>query len=123
MRIAAALFAVLIAATSAGAEEGKSDGKADGKAKATKFWNLTGETITKLELAPTGTTDFGPDQAKNDKDGAVDNDERLKVVGVADGTYDARLTDKNGRVCMATGLEIKDGAVFSVEKDQLKDCK
>jgi V8-like Glu-specific endopeptidase len=93
------------------------------KSKGTRFWNLTGETITKLELAPAGTTTFGPDQAKNDKDGAVDNDERLKVTDVTDGKYDARLTDKAGRVCMAMGLDVKVDGVFSVEKDQLKDCK
>ena len=119
MRMATTLAALLIAATAAIAE----DGKSEGKSKATRFWNLTGETITKLELAPAGTSNFGPDQAKNDKDGAVDNDERLKVLDVASGTYDARLTDAKGRVCLATGLVIKDGAVFSVEKDQLKECK
>jgi len=30
-----------------------------------KFWNLTGFTITELHLAPTGTTDWGPNQCKN----------------------------------------------------------
>ena len=115
MRLAIAFLVLGTMLTAAGAE--------DSKSKGTRFWNLTGETITKLELAPTGTTGFGPDLAKNDKDGTVDNDERLKVGDIASGTYDARLTDAKGRVCMAAGLEIKEGAVFSVEKDQLKDCK
>jgi len=115
MRLAASLALVLMTASHAVADEPKSKG--------TRFWNLTGETIAKLELAPTGTTNFGPDQCKNDKDGAVDNDERLKVTDIATGTYDARLTDAHGHVCLATGLEIKDGGIFSVEKDQLKDCK
>ena len=119
MRLALALAALLVAAIPALgpalAEEKKSKG--------TRFWNLTGETIAKFELAPVGTTAFGEDQCKNDKDGTVDNDERLKIVGVADGKYDARITDKKGRVCLAPGLEIKADAVFSVEKDQLKDCK
>ena len=115
MRFAIAFLVLGSTLTASGAEEAKSKG--------TRFWNLTGETITKLELAPAGTTEFGPDQAKNDKDGAVENDERLKVSDVASGTYDARLTDDKGQVCLARGLEIKDGAVFSVEKDQLKDCK
>jgi hypothetical protein len=47
----------------------------------------------------------------------------LKVVDIKDGKYDARLTDVKGRVCMAYGLDVKTDAVFSVEKDQLKDCK
>lgn len=106
---------LVLAAWPADAEEKKSKG--------TRFWNLTGETVTKFELAPAGSTTFGPDQAKNDKDGAVDNDERLKLIDVADGKYDARITDKTGRVCMAMGLDIKADAVISVEKDQLKDCK
>ena len=28
----------------------------------TRFWNLTGETVTHLNMAPAGTTDWGPDQ-------------------------------------------------------------
>lgn len=115
MKLAFALVAVLLAASPALAEEKKSKG--------TRFWNLTGETIAKFELAPAGTTAFGPDQCKNDKDGTVDNDERLKIVDVADGKYDARITDTKGKVCMAVGLEVKKDGVFSVEKDQLKDCK
>jgi hypothetical protein len=115
MKLTYALLAVLIAASPAIAQEKKSKG--------TRFWNLTGETVAKFELAPAGTTTFGPDQCKNDKDGTVDNDERLKVVDIKDGKYDARLTDVKGRVCMAYGLDVKTDAVFSVEKDQLKDCK
>ena len=117
-RVPAALIlalAVILVAGPAGAEEKKSKG--------TRFWNLTGETVTKFELAPAGTTTFGPDQCKNDKDGSVDNDERLRITDVTDGIYDARLTDKSGRVCVVAGLAIKADAVFSIEKDQLKDCK
>ena len=44
----------------------------------TRFWNLTGETITHLNMAPTGTTRWGPDQCRNDPDGTVDFDERLR---------------------------------------------
>ena len=108
-------LAVILASGPVGAEEKKSKG--------TRFWNLTGETVTKFELAPTGTTTFGPDQCKNDKDGTVDNDERLRLTDVTEGTYDARVTDKSGRVCVVAGLAIKTDAVFSIEKDQLKDCK
>lgn len=89
----------------------------------TRLWNLTGETIAKFEMAPAGTTNFGADQCKNDKDGTVDNDERLKVVGIADGKYDARVTFPKGKVCFARGLEVKTGGIFSVEASDLKDCK
>ena len=118
--LASALIAAILAVTPSLAQEPKSS---EPKSKGTRFWNLTGETVTKFELAPTGSTDFGPDQAQNDKDGSVDNDERLKLIGVADGKYDARITDKTGRVCLIPGLEIKADAIVSIERDQLKDCK
>ena len=38
-------------------------------AKDTRFWNLTSSTVKSLELAPTGTSAFGPNQTTNDPDG------------------------------------------------------
>ena len=92
-------------------------------AKPTRFWNLTDNTVTRLELAPAGTTAFGPDQAKNDKDGSVDHDERLNILDVASGTYDVRLADSKGRQCVVKNVPVKQGDVFSIEEKQLKDCK
>jgi len=43
-----------------------------------RFWNLTRHTVSELQLAPTGSTAWGPNQCKNDKDGTVDPDERLR---------------------------------------------
>lgn len=91
-------------------------------AKATRFWNLTANTVTQLELAPAGTDTWGEDQAKNDKDGAVDHDERLKVVGVSSGTYDVRLSDSKGRHCVVKNVAVKEGDVFSIEEKQLAAC-
>src|SRR5579863_962903 len=92
----------------------------------TKFWNLTGDTVVKFELAPPGTTKWGPDLCKAASDDAdddgVDDDERLVLKAVATGSYDARLTYKDGGVCLAKAIEITDGKVFSVEKNQLTDC-
>jgi hypothetical protein len=88
----------------------------------TKFWNITGDTIVKFELAPAGTSNWGPDQCKNDKDDSVDDDERLQIKDVATGSYDARITYKNGRVCAAKALSIVQGKIFSIEANQLKDC-
>jgi hypothetical protein len=89
---------------------------------ATRFWNLTGETITHLMLAPTGTANWGPDQCRNDPDGSVDFDERLRITGVSSGRYDVKFTDKTGRSCTVTGIEIKAGAVFSIGKEALEHC-
>jgi hypothetical protein len=97
-------------------------GPAPAAEKGTRFWNLTGETITHLSLAPTGTTQWGPDQCRNDPDGSVDFDERLRITGVSSGRYDARFTDRTGRTCTVTAIDIKAGAVFSIDKEALKHC-
>jgi hypothetical protein len=92
------------------------------EAKDTRFWNLTSSTVKSLELAPAGTTAFGPNQTTNDPDGEVDHDERVKVTRVKTGAYDARLKLADGRVCMAKGLTIEEGKVFSVEDKNLVGC-
>ena len=97
-------------------------GAAQAAEKPTRFWNLTGETITHLNLAPTGTTKWGPDQCRNDPDGTVDFDERLTIKGVGTGHYDVKFTDKTGRSCLVTNVEVKSGAVFSIGKDELTHC-
>ncbi|MGH6797503.1 MAG: hypothetical protein ACREDI_03870 [Roseiarcus sp.] len=91
-------------------------------AKDTRFWNLTSSTVKSLELAPAGTSAFGPNQCANDPDGAVDHDERVKVIGVAPGAYDARLKLADGRVCMAKGVRIGAGKPFPIEEKDLVGC-
>jgi hypothetical protein len=91
-------------------------------AKDTRFWNLTASTVKSIELAPTGTSAFGPNQTMNDPDGAVDHDERLKVTGVKNGAYDARLKLADGRICMAKGVQIETGKVFTIEDKELVGC-
>ncbi len=88
----------------------------------TRFWNLTRNTISEFQLAPTGTTNWGENQCKNDKDGTVDSDERLRITGIAPGTYDARLKDVTGRVCYVRNIAIKAGEVFSIDEKELTDC-
>jgi hypothetical protein len=89
-----------------------------------KFWNLTGSTIKELHLAPTGTTEWGPDQCANDPDGAVDADERLTLKSVVPGRYDVRLVDKKGRVCVVRNIEVLAGRpyAFSISDKDLTDC-
>jgi hypothetical protein len=102
---------VLVLASSARADE-----------KPTRFWNLTAWTITDLRLAPAGTEKFGPNLCHNDKDGAVDADERLKTPGVATGAYDARVEFRNGRACRAKNLSVVDGQIFEIAEKDLVDC-
>ena len=88
----------------------------------TRFWNLTLHTISEFQLAPAGTTRWGENQCKNDKDGTVDSDERLRITGIAAGRYDARLKDVSGRVCFARNIDVKAGDIFSIEERDLADC-
>src|ERR1700687_1679027 len=88
----------------------------------TRFWNLTRYTISEFQLAPAGTTNFGPKQCKNDKDGTVDHDERLRITGVEPGTYDAKLTDVSGRSCLVRNIKVEAGQIFSIEEKELTSC-
>jgi len=90
--------------------------------RGTRFWNLTANTVRQLYLSPAGKDQWGPDQCRNDKDGEVDHDERLRVTGVPTGRYDVKLHDVRGRVCVVRDVDVKEGAVFSIEEKQLKEC-
>ena len=103
---------VLAAASSAAFAQGRP----------TRFWNLTRHTISEFYLAPTGTTNFGLNQCRNDKDGTVDPDERLRISGVAPGTYDAKLKDVSGRSCLVRNIKVEAGEIFSIEEKELTDC-
>lgn len=91
-------------------------------AKDTRFWNLTANTITSLQLSPSGKNDWGRNQADNDRDHTVDHDERLKITDTAPGIYDVKFVDKSGRTCLVSNIEVKTGAVFTIEEKALKDC-
>jgi hypothetical protein len=90
-----------------------------------RFWNLTGETVSSLTLAPVGTANFGSNQCANDKDGTVDNDERLRLTDVTPGHYDVRVGFKTGRMCEAHDITLKPSGkyAFSLDQKDLKDCK
>jgi len=90
--------------------------------KGMRFWNLTLYTVTQMQMSPAGQNAWGPDQCKNDRDGTVDHDERLRITGITPGRYDVKLSDKIGRVCVVRDIEVKDGAVFAIEEKQLTEC-
>ncbi len=87
-----------------------------------QFWNLTGETLSDVALAPAGSKDFGANQCVNDKDGTVDFDENLVIKGVQPGRYDLRLKDVRGRTCYALNVDVKANETFSVRDKDLVDC-
>ena len=91
-------------------------------AKDTRFWNLTANTITSLQLSPVGRNDWGQNQTDNDADHSVDHDERLKVTGVKSGAYDVKFIDAKGQTCLIENIQIKEGSIFSIEQKDLKNC-
>ena len=95
---------------------------ASASAKDTRFWNLTANTITSLQLSPPGKNEWGRNQADNDHDHTVDHDERLKITDTEAGTYDVRFVDTSGRTCVVPNIQVKTGAVFSIDEKELKDC-
>jgi hypothetical protein len=90
--------------------------------KGIRFWNLTSSTISGFQLSPAGKNEWGPNQTLNDKDKAVDHDERLRITGVEPGQYDAKLTYSDTKQCVVRNIEIKADAVFSIVDKDLKDC-
>jgi len=89
----------------------------------TRFWNLTLHSIKEFYLAPAGTTSWGINQCKNDKDGVVDSDERLRITDTKAGTYDARLVDVTGRACLVRNIKVEAGEIFSIEEKDLTSCE
>ena len=98
-------------------------GEAAAQQRPTRFWNLTKNTISEFYLAPAGTSDWGPNQCQNDKDGRVDFDERLAIRDVPAGVYDAKFTDTTGRTCTVQNIEVRPGAIFSIQEKDLKFCE
>ena len=113
MRTPTAAFLLLVAAIA-------SAGAAD---RPIRFWNLTLYTISDFRLAPAGTTKWSDNQCKNDKDGTVDSDERLRITGIEPGIYDASLKDTTGRACLVRNIKIEEGAIFSIEEKDLSSCQ
>jgi hypothetical protein len=87
-----------------------------------RFWNLTRHTIAQFYLAPAGTANWGENQCKNDRDGTVDSDERLRITDTPPGLYDAKFVDISGRTCLVKDLKLESGEIFSIEERDLTSC-
>jgi hypothetical protein len=87
-----------------------------------RFWNLTRHAITEFYLAPAGTTKWGANQCKNDRDGTVDSDERLRITDTPPGLYDAKFVDASKRTCLVRNLKLEPGEIFSIEEKDLTSC-
>ena len=90
--------------------------------KGIRFWNLASVTVAKLYMSPAGTNSYGANQCENDRDGTVSPDERLKITNVEPGSYDVKLADTKGRVCIVKNIKVEAGKVFSIEDKDLTTC-
>jgi hypothetical protein len=116
MRWTSALTLALVALSSASANRAAAQGKG------IRLCNLTTATISEFQLSPAGKSDWGPNQTLNDRDKEVDHDERLRIMGVEPGRYDAKVGYRGAKHCFVRGIEIKADAVFSIADKDLKDC-
>jgi hypothetical protein len=97
-----------------------------GAAAADRFYAYNLSTSTDLDglyLAPAGTTDWGPNQALNDKDKSLEHGERLRLTGIARGHYDAKLTYGQGHVCIKRGIDLTRDLTFDIRDSDLANCR
>jgi hypothetical protein len=112
LRALIAIAVFLLAATSQLVAQGKG----------IRFWNLTTATISSFQLSPAGKDIWGANQTLNDKDKEVDHDERLRITGIAPGSYDAKVGYRDSKQCFVRDIEIKADTVFSITDKDLKGC-
>ncbi|CAH2602256.1 conserved exported protein of unknown function [Rhodovastum atsumiense] len=86
-------------------------------------YNMTTATEFKgVYLAPAGTTNWGANQALNDKDHSLDVSERLAITGLSRGRFDVRLQDDKGRTCLKRGVDLTKDASFEIREEDLATC-
>jgi hypothetical protein len=87
-------------------------------------FNETTSTVFKgVYLAPAGTTNWGPNEALNDKDKIWDAGERLKINNASRGLFDLKLVDRAGRTCIKHGIDLRKDLTFDIRDQDLAACK
>ena len=87
-------------------------------------YNLTAATdFDGVYLAPAGTANWGPNQALNDNNKALEFGERLTLTGIDPGNYDVKLVDAQGRTCVMRGVNMTKTNSFEIRDADLSDCK
>jgi hypothetical protein len=74
-------------------------------------------------LAPAGTQNWGPNQALNDKDRALDTSERLTLTGLQPGRYDVKVVNKKGRACVVKNVDLTKERSFEIRDADLSSCR
>jgi hypothetical protein len=87
------------------------------------FNETTATVFTGVYFAPAGTTTWGPNEALNDKDKRWESGERLALKDVSHGTFDLKLIDQTGQVCIKRGLDLSKETTFEIRDQDLADCR
>lgn len=89
----------------------------------TTITNNSGLPIDELFSAKPGTTDWSKNILDGVPEGALDSGKTVKIAGLADGTYDLRVSAPDeGVLCYMKGVTVKDHKVeFTAEMG--KTCK
>jgi hypothetical protein len=87
-------------------------------------YNLTTSSeFTGLWLAPAGTENWGPNQALSDKDHSLDVTERLPITGLGPGSFDVRLQDRKGHICVKRNVDLRHDHSFDIRDGDLAACR
>lgn len=82
----------------------------------------TSSTFKGVYLAPAGTTQWGANQALNDKDKTLEPSERLPLKGIGHERYDVRLVDEKGKTCIKHDVNLAGETSFVIRDEDLQDC-
>lgn len=92
-------------------------------ADATKITNNSGLPIDELFSAAPGTKDWGKNILDGVAEGALDSGKSIEIAGLADGTYDLRVSAPDeGVLCYMSSITVKDHQV-ELTADDGKACK
>ena len=86
------------------------------------FNNTTSTVFTEVYLAPHGTTQWGPNEALNDKDKTWEPGERLLIKAVSRALFDLRVVDRSGHACIKPNIDLTKDTTFDIRDVDLRDC-
>lgn len=87
------------------------------------FNNTDSTVFAGVYLAPHDTSEWGANEALNDKDKTWEPGERLVMKRAFRGLLDLKVVDQSGRVCIKHGIDLTKDTTFEIRDDDLRDCK
>jgi hypothetical protein len=83
----------------------------------------TSTSFSGVYLAPAGTTQWGSNEALNDKDKTLDYGERLSLTGLSRARYDVKLVDSKGHTCIKKNVDLTKDTSFEIRDGDLAGCR